>query len=79
MQNILVQTNMKNIFIFDIFKNFHIRKIAYEKDFQNSLMKNISNCFWKLFQTTIEKVSQLFLKVVANKGVAELTKIFCRK
>lgn len=80
MQNILVQTNMKNIFIFDILENFHIRKIAYEKDFQNFLNENcfrllFENCFKQL----LKKFLNYFLNIVTNKGVAELTKIFCRK
>lgn len=57
MQNILVQTNMKNIFIFDISKIFHIRKIAYEKDFQNFVNENY-------FQQLMKKFLNYFLKIV---------------
>ena len=79
MQNILVQTDMKNIFIFDILEIFHIRKIAYEKDFQNSLMKNISNCFlkivsnnyWKSFPITFWKSLQIRVWPSSQKYFAE--------
>lgn len=57
MQNILVQTNMKNIFIFDISKIFHIRNIAYEKDFQNFVNENY-------FQQLMKKFLNYFLKIV---------------
>ena len=58
MQNILVQTNMKNIFIFDILEIFHIRKIAYEKDFQNFLNEN---CFRFLFENCVKQLLKKFL------------------